>query len=126
MEGCTAWIRSEQRPTMDELLAVSLLVMVFAGTGLAMLYIRMLTRFFAELREREPQQWKAIGGPSLLNMLLLPFINFRKFYAFYPVLKARRHDPAYRYAHPAYRLLKTGLCFCIALFVNMIALVCAL
>jgi hypothetical protein len=101
---------------MQETLALILCGLIFAGVIVAGLYMLALTGFFRELREREPDVWRGIGGPSLSNMLLLPVVNFRKFYAFYHVLKARRGG-AYRYAGRAWLLLWTGLLFCLALFV---------
>lgn len=107
---------------MDEILAQILLGLIFLGTLIAGLYIHTLTRFFKELRGREPALWQKIGSPTLLNMLILPLINFRKFYAFLPVLKQRRDDARYLYAERAWRLLVCGLLFCVVLLVNVVLL----
>lgn len=99
---------------VQEMTAVILLCLIFAGVGLAFLYIFTLTRFFNELREKEPDVWEKIGKPTLNNMLFLPFINFHKFYAFFSVLKARREEN-YKYARKAYTLLCVGLVYVLGL-----------
>lgn len=100
---------------MQETAASVLMGMVALGVLLALCYLYMLTSFFKELRHREPELWRGIGSPGLLNMLLLPFINFRKFYAFLPHLKARRHSD-YRYARAAWNMLRVGLGYVALLF----------
>lgn len=94
---------------MTETFALVLLALVSGGTALAVVYILALTAFFRELRAGEPLVWQDIGSPTLMNMLCLPFWRFRKFYAFLPVLQARRNDKAYRHAGMAYTLLRVGL-----------------
>ena len=110
----------------NEILAISLMGLAFVGMILSAIYIRSLTAFFAELRQKEPEVWEKIGHPSLVSMLLLPFRCFRKFYAFYPVLKERRYDAGYRHAATAYWLLKAGLLFCVAMLGNVVALIAVL
>lgn len=111
------WILSN----IQELLATSLLVLVFTGTLFGACYIWILTRFFNELHKKEPDAWEKIGSPALVNMLVLPFINVQKFYAFYSVLKAHRKDN-YRYAGKAYCMLWLGLAYCLLLFVMALLL----
>jgi hypothetical protein len=101
---------------MQEVLATLLLVLVFAGVALAACYVRVLTSFFKELRHKEPDVWHSIGSPSLLNMLLMPFKNFKKYYAFLPILKARRYGD-YKYAARAWVLLVAGLLYFILLLI---------
>lgn len=96
---------------MDEILAVILVALVFIGLAIAVCYMWMLARFFKELRRKEPEVWRAIGSPSLADMLCLPLIRFRKFYAFLPIVKARRYDDAYGYASRVYVLLHIGLAY---------------
>lgn len=106
---------------VHEFLATLLVALLVPGVVLAIAYLRTLDKFFAELQLKEPQVWVQVGSPRLVNMLLLPFQHFRKFYAFLFVLRERAADTqgAYRYAAPAYRLLKAGLAF--ALFLLSIA-----
>lgn len=105
---------------MSEIVAVLVMGLVFVGVALAGYYAWVLTSFFKELRYREPEVWQSIGSPTLPNMLLLPFIHFKKFYAFLPALKARRHSN-YRYANKAWMMLKLGLLYCL-LLAAMVAL----
>jgi len=107
---------------VQEIFAQILLGLTFTLACHAALYIGTLIRFLKELRQREPDVWRKIGSPTLLNMLFLPFIRFRKFYAFMPVLKARRHQAEYRHAKNAWRLLRFGLMFCVLLLVNVVLL----
>jgi hypothetical protein len=100
---------------MDEVVGYGLLFMVLAGCMLAVLYMLSLTAFFKELRQREPNVWEQIGSPTLPNMLLRPLRRSRKYYAFLPVLKARRHSN-YRDADRAWFLLRTGLIYVATLF----------
>ncbi|MGM0421507.1 MAG: hypothetical protein ACQEQL_00255 [Pseudomonadota bacterium] len=104
----------------QETLALILLAMIFGGVALAGAYVLVLNCFFKELREREPEVHQKIGNPGLTNMVFLPFIKFRKFYAFYPVLKQRRHSD-YKYAGKAYLLLNLGLGYCAVVFLVVIA-----
>ena len=106
----------------QETLATGLLFLTFFGCGIALVYIWNLIKFFEELKDREPKVWESIGKPSLFNMLFLPFINFRKFYAFLPTLKARRNSD-YQYARKAYRMLNVGLVFFVLLIINVFALI---
>ena len=106
---------------MDEVLASILMVLVFAGAAMAVYYIALLTGFFKELRAREPDVWRSIGSPTLLNMLLLPFLRFKKYYAFLPILKARR-DCDYKYARRAWNMLIAGLMYCVLLAVMVLLL----
>ncbi|WP_133131346.1 hypothetical protein [Legionella yabuuchiae] len=107
---------------VQEISFFMLLFLIFAGVGLAFTYIFILTRFFQELREKEPETWERIGRPTLENMLFLPFINFHKFYAFFSVLKARRESD-YKYARKAYMLLIIGLMYVLLLVFVMLILI---
>jgi hypothetical protein len=111
---------------MDVILATLLMVMVFAGMPLVMAYIWCLTRFFKEVQKNEPGLWQEIGKPTLANMLCLPFINFRKFYAFLPALLERRSSGEYRYAGRAIILLLAGLSYFILLMIVTLALILSL
>lgn len=113
---------SNPLPVSQEALATSLLCLIVLGVGLALMYFWYLTRFFNELRDREPQTWKKIGEPTLVNMLFRPYVNSYKFYAFFYDLKARRNSD-YQYAGKAYKLLCIGLSFCLLLIFNLGALV---
>lgn len=101
---------------MAEILATSILLLLPACLLLVLYYLHALLGFFKELRRQEPALWKQIGSPTLANMLLLPFLNFRKFYAFLPHLRARTTDANYRYAPSAWRALRMGLGFVALLF----------
>lgn len=108
---------------MHETLAAILIGLIFLGLAMAVNYIWVLTRFFKELRRKEPELWRDIGSPSLANMLFLPFMRFRKFYAFLPILKARRYDGGYNYASRAIILLYTGLAYCVVVICFVMFLV---
>lgn len=92
---------------------------MFPTAVLAMLYMRALNGFFAELKVREPELWQRIGRPGLLNMVALPFLRFRKYTAFLPHLRQRAKDPEgeYRHAGRAYALLLAGLGMMALMFV---------
>lgn len=107
--------------TTDEILAVIVMVMMAGGALIAFLYIMQLNRFFAELRDKEPQVWEKIGDPALGRMMTNR-ARLRSFFAFYPYLKARRHDAGYRYAGAAYRLLHIGVGWFALMLVAIIAL----
>lgn len=107
---------------MQEILGIVLMVMIFGGVGLAAAYIWILTRFFEELREKEPEVWKKIGAPTLANILLKPERGSKKFYAFFPVLKARRKSD-YKYAGRAYFLFCAGLGYFVFLVLMCLAMV---
>lgn len=96
---------------VHEILAISILIILFPAGILAMLYMRALNAFFEELKVREPELWKRIGRPGLLNMVVLPFLRFRKYTAFLPHLRQRAKDSGsgYRYAGRAYALLLSGV-----------------
>lgn len=103
---------------MQNDLATLLLIMVFGGVVVASAYIWVLTRFFKELRQKEPEVWQQVGSPTLVNMLALPMLNFRKFYIFLPFLAERRAHGSYKHATFAYAMLLFGLFYLgLALFV---------
>lgn len=107
---------------LDEYLAISLMLFVFIGVIIAAVYMSLLASFFKELRKQEIDIWEKIGSPTLFNMLLMPFVNFRKFYAFLPELKIRRTYSKYQYANKAYFMFQFGLIYCCLLIANIIAL----
>ena len=104
--------------TVHEILAIALVTAMFPVAFLAMAYINTLSAFFNELKEKEPNVWASVGSPRLLDMLVLPFLRFKKYYAFLPVLQERavRDDGDYKYARRAYMLLKAGLAMTALLF----------
>lgn len=103
---------------IHELLIILVLIVMFPTAFVTMGYINVLGAFFRELKEKEPLVWTNIGAPGLLNMMLLPFLRFKKYYAFLPVLRERaaRNDGSYQHAGLAYLLLKLGLAMCMLLF----------
>ncbi len=106
----------------QEFLATSMLILIFIGVAIAAAYIWTLTRFFNELRMREPEVWENIGAPSLPNMVFLPYRKFYKYYSFFKILRARSQSD-YKYAGKAYFMLRFGLVYCLLLVMNVIALV---
>lgn len=103
-------------------LMIVLLLLVATGFCLATAYIWRLMQFFNELRHKEPDVWQKIGAPTWFNVFFLPFIRFHKFYAFYPILKARRNSD-YQYANKAYHLLNVGLLYFLLVFVIVLVIV---
>ena len=103
---------------IHEFLIILLLVVIFPMFLVLMGYINVLGAFFRELQSKEPEVWKNIGAPGLLNMLLLPFWRFKKYYAFLPVLQERaaNRNGNYKHAGLAYMLLKLGLFMCTLAF----------
>jgi hypothetical protein len=103
---------------VHEILAILMLVLLLPTVAVAFAYIQSLGSFFNELKHKEPEVWERVGAPRLVEMLLLPFLRFRRYYAFLPVLQERaaRQD-GYRHAGRTYLLLKTGLALTALLFV---------
>lgn len=108
--------------TLQEVLIVTMIIIVFFGLFLAIIYVWFLTRFFKELQQKEPTVWEQVEKPSISDMLRHPMTNPRKYYAFIPVLRARRNRN-YKYAGTTYRLLKYGVVVYLFFLANAMGLV---
>jgi len=104
---------------VHEILALAMLLLLLPTAAVAFAYLRTLGAFLGELKQEEPDVWQRVGAPGMVDMMVLPLRRFRKYYAFYPVLRERAAtgDERYRFARRAYRLLKVGLVMTAALFV---------
>lgn len=111
---------------VHEVLVIAVLIAMLPAGLLAMLYLRALNDFFGELKVKEPELWRRIGHPGLLNMVALPFLRFRKYTAFLPHLRQRAKDPESGYDHAgrAYVLLLAGLSL-VALMFALVAVTIA-
>ena len=101
---------------IHEMLAMTLVVGLLVVAVLVLVYMRTLGRFFEELKVNEPAVWTRVGSPGLTDMMVAPLRNFRKYYAFLPVLRQRAEVGKYRHAASAYLLLRLGLVAALALF----------
>jgi hypothetical protein len=103
---------------VHEMLALAMLLLLLLTAAVAFAYVSTLGAFFRELKEKEPDVWQRIGTPTLLDMMAMPFLRFRKYYPFYPALQERAaNDRAgYPYAGRAWLLLRVGLAMTALLF----------
>ena len=120
--GTLRIVLTMNNPALDpnaihEVLAIALMVGLLFTAVLVLGYMRSLGRFFEELKVNEPAVWARVGSPALTDMMVAPFRNFRKYYAFLPVLRQRAEEEGkYRHAASAYLLLRLGLVAALALF----------
>src|SRR5690554_6277751 len=103
---------------IHEALVYLLLPLFGLGVLNAILYLRSLVAFFAEVRLKEPELWTTLGEPTLYSLITEPYKMSRKYAIFLPYLKERagEHPLNYTNAKRTMKLLRSGLLLAALMF----------